>query len=80
MVLMNLFTGQHGYADIENRLMDTGGGGRRVGWNEWREQHGSIYTTMCKIDNGNLLCDSGKANWSSIRTERAGKGWELREK
>ena len=47
MVLMNLFTGQHGYADIENRLMDTGGGGRRVGWNEWREQHGSIYTVLC---------------------------------
>ena len=23
--------------------------GRR-GWDEWREQHGNIYTTICKID------------------------------
>ena len=36
--------------DIENRLVDMGWGGGRRGWNEWREEHGNIYTTICKID------------------------------
>ena len=30
MVLKNLFTGQHGETDIENRLMDMGTGEKRV--------------------------------------------------
>ena len=25
-------------------------GGRKRGWGEWRQQHGNIYTTICKID------------------------------
>ena len=36
---------------IESRLMDTGKvWGERSGWEEWREQHGNIYTTVCKMD------------------------------
>ena len=31
MVLKNLFTGQHGETDLENRLMDTGRGKERGG-------------------------------------------------
>ena len=37
------------YAHIEDRLMDTGDGGRR-GWDERREHHGNIYATICKTD------------------------------
>ena len=44
-------------ADIENRLMDAegwgfrgGAGGERMEWDGWREQHGNIYTTICKKD------------------------------
>ena len=36
MVLMNLFSGQQ-WKNIENRLMDMAGRGRRRGWDVWRE-------------------------------------------
>ena len=47
------------YADIKNRLLDTGGK-PRVGWVE-RIALKHIYITICKIDGGNpklVLCDS----------------------
>ena len=37
MVLMKLFVGSNGETDIENRLMDIGGGRGRRGWDDWRE-------------------------------------------
>ena len=33
-----------------------------------KKYHGSIYTTICKIDNGNLLYDSGNSNQGSVTT------------
>ena len=33
----------------QRTVMDMGQGGRR-GYDEWREQHGNIYTIICKID------------------------------
>ena len=37
-------------------------GGRRK-WDEWREEHGNIYTNICKIDTkGNLLYESGTSH------------------
>ena len=53
---------RNGDADIENRLMDTGG------WEEGEsgmngEDHGNIYTNICKIDTkGNLLYESGTSH------------------
>ena len=35
-VLINLLQGSNGDTDIENRLMDMVGGGRK-GWDVWRE-------------------------------------------
>ena len=42
------FQGSIGDTDRENTLVDTVRG--RRGWDEWREQHGNIYTNICKID------------------------------
>ena len=58
MVLMNLFTGNSGDADIENRLVDT----------SWGKMNGDnnmeAYTLPCVklITNGNFLYDSGNSN------------------
>ena len=38
--------GCNGDSDIENRLMDTGVGGGRRGWDKWREKHGNIHYHM----------------------------------
>ena len=77
MVLMNL-QGNSGYANIENRLMDPGRGEEGDGGVNG-ESSNEAYTPPCvKQDNGNLLCGSGNANWSSVTTERAGKGWRVR--
>ena len=47
MVLMNLFAGDgNGDTDIENELGDTVGEGEV---DKWREQHGNIHITICKI-------------------------------
>ena len=37
----------------QNRLVDMvcGVGGGRSAWDEWREDHGSVYTAVCKTDN-----------------------------
>ena len=50
-----------------------GWGRGEKGWDKWREQHGCIYTTICKqTANGNLLYDSGNSHWNSNNLE----GWE----
>ena len=38
------------------------------GWDQWREKHGNIYTTIRKTDIGNLLYDSGNSNQGSVAT------------
>ena len=68
---------------MENRLVDMVGGGweergeGRRGWEEWRQQHGNVYTTMYKIDSGNLLYDTRRSTQYSVITERGGVGWEV---
>ena len=57
--------------------MDMDGGEEEKGETKWREEHGSRYTNIWKIANGNLLCDSGNSNWGSVTTWRAGKGWDV---
>ena len=49
MVLMNIFAGQHWR--LRQREQTCGHHGGRRGWGEQRENHGNIYTTICKIDN-----------------------------
>ena len=49
MVLMNLFAGHH--LRCGHREQTCGHDGGRRGWDEGREWHESIHTTMCKIDN-----------------------------
>ena len=70
MVLMNLFAGQqwrcrHREQTCGHREQ------RRRGWNEWRQYHGNMYTTICKIASGNLLYDSGNSDPGSVM------GWEV---
>ena len=51
--------------------MEMGGEeGGRSRWDEWREKHGIICTTRCKIQtvNGNLLYDSGNTDRGSVTT------------
>ena len=38
------------------------------GWDQSREKHGNIYTTIRKTDIGNLLYDSGNSNQGSVAT------------
>ena len=35
--------------EIQTQRTDLWGGAER-GWDKWREQHGNIYTIICKID------------------------------
>ena len=49
MILMNLFAGQPGDADIENTLMDTVGEG--VGGADWESNIENVHITICKINN-----------------------------
>ena len=46
------------------------------GYDKWREYHGNMCTTICKIVSGNLLYDSGNSNWGSVTTQRGGLAWE----
>ena len=48
MVMMNLFSGKQGRHRHREQTYGYGGRGRR-GWDERREYHGNIYTTICKI-------------------------------
>ena len=50
MVLMNLFAGQQWRCRHGGQTYGHGPGGERREWDEWRELHGSIYTTICKTD------------------------------
>ena len=61
--------------DIENKLMDVKKGRRR--WDEWREQCGNIYTTVCIIACGNFMYESGNSNQGSVTTQRRGMGQEV---
>ena len=49
MVVRNLFAGQQRKHRHGEQTCGHSGGGRR-GWDEWREQHGNIYTTIWKTD------------------------------
>ena len=46
MVLINLFTGQQWSSKHKEQTWTQ----RRRGWDELREQHGNIHSTVCKID------------------------------
>ena len=48
MVLMNIFAGQQWR--LRQRKKTCGHRGGRGGWEEQRENHGNIYTTICNID------------------------------
>ena len=48
MVLMNPFAGQQWRH--RHREQTCGPSWGRRGWDEWREQHGNIYTVICKTD------------------------------
>lgn len=47
--------GRNRHADVENRLVDTGGKG---GWDELRQYHWLRYTAMCKTESysGKQFC------------------------
>ena len=49
MVLMNLFAGELGDADIENTLVDTVGEGE--GGTDWESNFENVHITICKINN-----------------------------
>ena len=49
MVLMNLFAGQPGDADLENTLVDTVGEGE--GGADWESNIEKVHITIWKIDN-----------------------------
>ena len=48
MVLMNLFAGQR-WRHRHREQMDTGQSRGRRGWDKWRELHGNMYITICKM-------------------------------
>ena len=55
----------------EGKRRDTGGGGGRRVWDEWRmESNMEAYILPCikQITNGNLLCDSRNSNQGSVTT------------
>ena len=61
MVLKNLFIGQSGETDIENRLMDMGRGEERVRCME-RVTWKLTLPFVKQIASGNLLCDAESSN------------------
>ena len=62
----------HEDADIENKLMDRGGGeGERKGESSM-DACTVIYGNRWPV--GNLLYHSGNSNWGSVITERGGNG------
>ena len=50
MIWMNLFTGQQWRHRHKEQTYGQGSGRGRRGLDEWREQRGSISTTVCKIE------------------------------
>ena len=70
--------GSSGDADTENRLMDTGAGGGRRGWDGWREPHGPTHTAICKTQtvNGNFLyMTRGTQTGALWQPKGGGLGW-----
>ena len=65
MILKNLFTGNNGETDIENRLMDMGRGEETVRCME-RETWKLILPYVKEMAKGNLLYGSGNSNRGSI--------------
>ena len=65
--------GSSGDADTENRLMDTGAGGGRRGWDGWREYHGATYTAICKTCQWEFAVRLGELKWGLCDTLR---GWD----
>ena len=49
MVQMKQFAGQYRRRRHREQTYSHGGG-RKESWDEWREKHGSIYTTIGEID------------------------------
>ena len=69
MALMILLARQQWRCRQREQTYGHGRQGGRRGWDEWRESHGDIYTTVCKIDShGNLMQDSGNSNQGSVTT------------
>ena len=75
MVLMNIFAGQQWRQIQRTNLTDIKEG--RRGWDEWREQHGNIYTTIYITASGNFLYESRNSNQGSVTTQRRGMGQEV---
>ena len=49
--------------------MDMDGGEEEKGETKWREEHGSRYTIICKIDSqGKCVADLGNSNQGSVTT------------
>ena len=65
-VLVNLSAGQQWKR--RHREQTCGHSGGRRGWDEWREQHGNIDTTVCKTVHGKLPCSTGNSAWCSVMT------------
>ena len=48
------------------------------GEGDTEEEHGKMYTNICRIDSsGNFLYDSGNSNQGSVTNQRSGMGWEV---
>ena len=75
MVLMNIFAEQQWRQIQRTNLTDIKEG--RRGWDEWREQHGNIYTTIYITASGNFLYESRNSNQGSVTTQRRGMGQEV---
>ena len=67
MVLKNLFTGNNGEIDIENRPMDMGGGEERVRGMETATWKLTLPHVKQRA-NGNLLYGSGNSSKGSVST------------
>ena len=72
---MNVFAGQDGDADTENRLVDTGVQ-ERVGQIESDIETDTLPNGK-QIANGNLLCDARSSKWCSVIIYRGRKEWEV---
>ena len=79
MVLINLFIGQQWR---HKHREQTHGHGQRVGrrgWDEWREEHGSIYTTVCEKGNqGEFAVWFSELNPGLYNSLKGWEVWEVR--
>ena len=56
MVLMNLFAGQQWRHRHREQTDGHRRWGRRRGWDEWREEHRSAYTSVCETEPVGTFC------------------------